>query len=324
MLFYVYIVALLIVVALSTRQLLGFYAYFISLLSIPASLSSNQFMIEALSAIHRGIEPPPDTLFSSWGSALKEILRYTLFPGALQDLLDDGTKIVVLNTIAQFLFSAIVIGVLMIHAPNHHSRWLRFLPGVFTAPSILVIFGFSGFEDILRKTTVISAIVPAVLVVVFLWSEINKAFRVVMTMYRLKRQFIANFGLHPFLEAEWVRLRVPSLLRTFWLLRMSQQLIVAVWNMANMEIFKSAYAWSMIADGMIVIIKSIFTRGCETFLAVLGMASIISSVCHYIGAFFHLILTADVDEEEKSVSFVSAGLFLILAVQSGLTSLEPE
>ncbi len=40
-----------------------------------------------------------------------------------------------------------------------------------------------------------------------------------------KRQFIANFGLNTFIETEWVRLRVPSLLRTFWLTRFTQQLL---------------------------------------------------------------------------------------------------
>ena len=45
-----------------------------------------------------------------------------------------------------------------------------------------------------------------------------------MFSIRTKRQFIANFGFNTFLEAEWVRLRIPSLLRTFWLTRMMQQL----------------------------------------------------------------------------------------------------
>ena len=43
--------------------------------------------------------------------------------------------------------------------------------------------------------------------------------------FTAKRQFIANFGLNTFIETEWVRLRVPSLLRTFWLTRFTQQLL---------------------------------------------------------------------------------------------------
>ena len=53
---------------------------------------------------------------------------------------------------------------------------------------------------------------------------LRSAFHSVMFSIRTKRQFIANFGFNTFLEAEWVRLRIPSLLRTFWLTRMMQQL----------------------------------------------------------------------------------------------------
>ena len=51
-----------------------------------------------------------------------------------------------------------------------------------------------------------------------------------------------------------------------------------------------------------------------------------SKLCHYVGSFFHLLLSnaAAENEEEKSVASVSAILFFILALQTGLTSLEPE
>ena len=50
-------------------------------------------------------------------------------------------------------------------------------------------------------------------------------FSSVIQTVSVKRQFVANFGLNTFLETEWVRLRVPSLLRTFWLARFTQQLL---------------------------------------------------------------------------------------------------
>ena len=54
--------------------------------------------------------------------------------------------------------------------------------------------------------------------------------------------------------------------------------------------------------------------------------SVVSKLCHYVGSFFHLLLSnaASENEEEKSVASVSAILFFILALQTGLTSLEPE
>ena len=55
--------------------------------------------------------------------------------------------------------------------------------------------------------------------------------------------------------------------------------------------------------------------------------SVVSKLCHYVGSFFHFMLLTNAtaeNEEEKSVASVSAILFFILALQTGLTSLEPE
>ena len=51
------------------------------------------------------------------------------------------------------------------------------------------------------------------------------------------------------------------------------------------------------------------TRGNETTMAVLGMTSIVASICHHIGSMFHYVLTENngnaggaENDEEKSVS----------------------
>ena len=58
--------------------------------------------------------------------------------------------------------------------------------------------------------------------------------------------------------------------------------------------------------------KELMTRGNETTMAVLGMTSIIASICHHIGSMFHYVLTENnngntgggENDEEKSVSIV--------------------
>ena len=50
----------------------------------------------------------------------------------------------------------------------------------------------------------------------------------VVSLYIEKRNFVNNFGLNTFLEAEWARLRVPAVLRTFWLSRAALLLILQV------------------------------------------------------------------------------------------------
>lgn len=80
----------------------------------------------------------------------------------------------------------------------------------------------------------------------------------------------------------------------------------------------------MASLGILPTIQKLLVDGCETLTAVLGMTSVISVICHYIGkAFQWYLLTFDSDEE-KSLGTVSAVLFYILALQTGLTSMSPD
>lgn len=71
-------------------------------------------------------------------------------------------------------------------------------------------------------------------------------------------------------------------------------------------------------------IEKLLVDGCETLTAVLGMTGVISMICHYIGRGFQWYLLTYDNDEEKSLGTVSAVLFYILALQTGLTSLAPD
>merc|ERR1719411_593445 len=53
------------------------------------------------------------------------------------------------------------------------------------------------------------------------------------------------------------------------------------------------------------------------------MTSLVSTLSHWVGFVFHLVLSAE-SEEDKSVASVSAVLFFVLALQTGLTGMEAE
>lgn len=130
--------------------------------------------------------------------------------------------------------------------------------------------------------------------------------------YQHVRNFISNFGLSALVETEWSRLNVPCVLRTFWLLRVFEQVIQILGNHYREDTFT-----------YYLMIRTLLVNGCETLTALLGMTSIISLICHYIGSFFRwVLLTAD--EDDKNMGTVSAILFYILALQTGLTSLDRE
>ena len=83
--------------------------------------------------------------------------------------------------------------------------------------------------------------------------------------------------------------------------------------------------------------KEVLVRGSETVVSVLGMTSIVSTLSHWFGVVFQvsvppvhwyysprqMILRTE-DDEEKSVASVSAVLFFVLALQTGLTGMESE
>lgn len=71
-------------------------------------------------------------------------------------------------------------------------------------------------------------------------------------------------------------------------------------------------------------VQNLLVSGCETITAVLGMTSIVSLICYYIGKMFQWFLLSEDYDEDKSIGTVSAILFYILALQTGLTSLSPE
>jgi E3 ubiquitin-protein ligase RNF139 len=136
--------------------------------------------------------------------------------------------------------------------------------------------------------------------------------RTLYSGYQFGKVFISNYGLSAFAETQWTRLQVPSVLRTFWILRISEQIIQIMNNNTDEENLN-----------YYEVIKMLMINGCETLTAVLGMTSIVSFICHYIGSFFQWVLLLD-DEDEKNIGTISAILFYILALQTGLTSLDKE
>lgn len=105
---------------------------------------------------------------------------------------------------------------------------------------------------------------------------------------------------------------MPRVLRVFWLLRVAEQLI----RMLNTHYYEETFAYY-------TMLRNLLVNGCETLPALLGMTSVVSFMCHYIGCFFQWVLLTD-DEDEKSFGTISAVLFYILALQTGLTGLDHE
>ena len=167
--------------------------------------------------------------------------------------------------------------------------------------------------SILHHAPVFATLPPLLLSKFVIW---DNSFRIIKTIhvgYKHTRNFTSNFGLSALAETQWTRINVPRVLRTFWMLRVGEQIFQILGNQYGEETFT-----------FYTMIKTLLINGCETLTALLGMTSIISYICHYIGCFSQRVLLTEDDDDEKSIGTVSAVLFYILALQTGLTSLDRE
>lgn len=212
----------------------------------------------------------------------------------------------VLQTILAFIF-------INIHLGPRHSTIQKLLPVSFLLPSFFSVLPVS--ETVLRYSPLISALLPIVLTKFLIWYSFMSISNWIYAGYLQAKTVISNFGVSALVENEWLRLGVPEVLRTFWILR----------TLEHAGIFFFSGQWD-IDDGYspyFRLLKYLLVSGCDTLTAVLGLTSVVSHICNYVGKFFQWVLLTE-DENDKNFGTVSAIVFYILALQTGLTGLEPD
>ncbi|XP_072304446.1 E3 ubiquitin-protein ligase RNF139 [Eucyclogobius newberryi] len=154
-------------------------------------------------------------------------------------------------------------------------------------------------------------------------------------VYVLVRHMYRIYGLQLLLEDTWKRIRFPDVLRVFWLTRVTAQALVLVYVLqavrregqepaggatnTTAESQAAVLSW----EGLGELLSNLIISGCDSTLTVLGMSAVISSVAHYLGLSI-LAFIGSTEEEDKRLGFVAPVLFFILALQTGLSSLDPE
>lgn len=291
-------IASLCLFILCTKHLMVVYTYLISVgivfVSYWTNLSTAKFVIT---------KEQPAT------SILEDLLSLKT-PNSLEASTTSG--VILQNYILQGVLAFIFCN---IHMGPRYPLIQKLLPLSFMMPSLLSILPVS--PSILNHAPVFSALLPLAMVKFVLWTSVFSVIQTLYSGYIHARNMVTNFGMSALVETEWIRLNVPSVLRTFWILRVLEHVFLFAFN----------GEWEYIDENGLTppfrLIKSLMITGCETLTAVLGMTSIVSCICHHIGRIFQWVLLTD-DEDDKSIGTVSAILFYILALQTGLTSLEPE
>lgn len=197
-----------------------------------------------------------------------------------------------------------------IHLGPRYAILQKSMPFIFASPILLAMLPLK--PKMIKYLPIVADIVPLVLTKVTLLTSAMEAGKTVYNGYQYAMNFVSNFGLSALIENEWQRLNVPSVLRVFWTIRITQEFISMMLNE------------SVSSLNLLPTMQKLLVDGCETLTAVLGMTSVISVICHYIGKAFQWYLLTFDNDEEKSLGTVSAVLFYILALQTGLTSLSPD
>lgn len=270
-----------------TRHLVIVYMYIISVGLIFLSYWSN------LSAI---------ALIKDGPSLLEDILnvnipRLTAPDGAAVSLLPHFMLQWVMGTIFSY-----------IHLGPKHNWTQKAIPVTFLAPLFIATLPIP--LQIVKHAPTFAAVLPLVLAKIAIWSASVDIFKTLISGYRHAVSFAENFGLSALVENEWQRLNVPCVLRAFWTIRLLEQ-------------FASMALETQEPLTVMFTVQKLLVTGCETLIALLGMTSIISIICHYIGKCFQVFLMSE-EDEDKSIGTVSAILFYILSLQTGLTTLQPD
>ncbi|XP_036322757.1 protein TRC8 homolog isoform X2 [Rhagoletis pomonella] len=255
--------------------------------------------------------------FLSYWSNVSALAVMEKSPCIVEDLLSlNTTRLLDTGGVAMSLVPHLVaqwfMGMLFayVHLGPRYPTIPKIMPIVFACPILLAMLPLP--PRIIKDLPVLAGAVPLILTKITMLSSAIDAAKTVYNGYQYAMNFVSNFGLSALIENEWQRLNVPSVLRVFWTIRIGQECISIVLsdNSTTLSFFPT--------------IQKLLVDGCETLTAVLGMTSIISVICHYIGRAFQWYLLTFDNDEEKSLGTVSAVLFYILALQTGLTSLAPD
>ncbi|KAJ0055207.1 hypothetical protein NL108_012734 [Boleophthalmus pectinirostris] len=154
-------------------------------------------------------------------------------------------------------------------------------------------------------------------------------------VYLLVRHMYRIYGLQLLLEDTWKRIRFPDVLRVFWLTRVTAQALLLIYVIravsreghepagGTTDTTAQTQAGMLSWEGLGELLSNLIISGCDSTLTVLGMSAVISSVAHYLGLSI-LAFIGSTEEEDKRLGFVAPVLFFILALQTGLSSLDPE
>ncbi|XP_046643496.1 protein TRC8 homolog [Daphnia pulicaria] len=281
--------AALFTLTLWTKHLVKIYEFLFSLLLVTASYHFNQQA--SISLATATIVP----LRSLWRLELEVVFR--AIPGLFFIILNIATQ------------SVLASGYLVVNFGPSIPVLQGLLALCFLVPSLTVMIPMERNTFPLWCFMLLSLHIALVV-----WINFSLVYKEVKERISYVVSFIRTEGFMAFAEAEWLRLNIPLIFRTFWMIRFGMHLYI---YLASTEFGDWADG-----DNLKTLFKVMLIRGCETLPAILGMSSIFSWFAGKFYVMCQLFLMIPHDEVSH-VGPVSAVLFIILAFQNGLSTLQP-
>lgn len=140
------------------------------------------------------------------------------------------------------------------------------------------------------------------------------------------RYIVRYHGLYALFENQWSRLQVPQVLKVFWLSKMCEQIVVILAHVMQ-EHYETHGHIGFNSDWIQLLfptVRQLLITGCETIISILGMSSILCSISNCFGELMQRFLMVVSENDEKSIGAISAILFFVLALQTGLTEISAD
>uniref|UniRef100_A0A2C9KEX8 RING-type domain-containing protein n=1 Tax=Biomphalaria glabrata TaxID=6526 RepID=A0A2C9KEX8_BIOGL len=175
--------------------------------------------------------------------------------------------------------------------------------------------------DVYMWSPFISLILPLILLAIHSFSVVSTLLSLIIPPVRDIKQHIREMGLDGVLLRVMEKANLVWLLRVFFFTKVSYSILVSK-VLRECTSFENL-TWSEVCHVFCLLALEVLHNMCETILSVMSMASIISVISGWCLRLIYHIVGA-YDEEESLQPAVSGFLFVLLAMQTGITSITNE
>ncbi|OWF45514.1 protein TRC8 homolog [Mizuhopecten yessoensis] len=300
----------LVIFLLGTRQLLTMYSYILSLVAVFVSLNMNLTFTR----------PATKSLWMvEFSNPKNQTTDYLVPPEIVRHGLQTCINYLLGQLAAAFIFCKSWQYRREVRTENKKHVYSVFLSFIFPIimAQIMQMMDLSS-ETLLFFIQVAGLVLPLEILSTNVINTASSFYFTFKRSYNLVKLTIGAIGLQGFLENHWVRLQVPRVLRIFFTSRFIFQVGYLYWSSLN-QVNVSYFSTDILNN----IGYQVVVRSCDDVVALLGLTSIVSFCAHYIGVFMAFCIGSS-EDDDKNMGTVSAILFFILALQTGLTGLEPD